>query len=30
MLGWRTELMPGEISGANRTKLSAPLAYKKG
>lgn len=28
MLDWRTELMLGEISDANRTKLSAWLAYK--
>ncbi|MGV4148097.1 tail fiber assembly protein [Citrobacter freundii] len=28
MLDWRTELMLGEISDANRAKLSAWLAYK--
>ncbi|EBE4778205.1 tail fiber assembly protein [Salmonella enterica] len=28
MLDWRTELMLGEISDANRDKLSAWLAYK--
>lgn len=28
MLDWRTELMLGEISDANREKLSAWLAYK--
>lgn len=28
MLDWRTELMLGEISDANRGKLSAWLAYK--
>lgn len=28
MFDWRTELMLGEISDANRTKLSAWLAYK--
>lgn len=28
ILDWRTELMLGEISDANRTKLSAWLAYK--
>ena len=28
MLDWRTELMLGEISEANRSKLSAWLAYK--
>ncbi|EJQ0139020.1 tail fiber assembly protein [Escherichia coli] len=28
MLDWRTELMLGEISDANRVKLSAWLAYK--
>ncbi|EFG2177739.1 tail fiber assembly protein [Escherichia coli] len=28
MLDWRTELMLGEISDANRAKLSASLAYK--
>ncbi|MFV9327034.1 tail fiber assembly protein [Citrobacter europaeus] len=28
MLDWRTELMLGEISGANKAKLSAWLAYK--
>ncbi|EEG1432448.1 tail fiber assembly protein [Salmonella enterica subsp. enterica serovar Mbandaka] len=28
MLDWRTELMMGEISDANRAKLSAWLAYK--
>lgn len=28
MLDWRTELMLGDISDANRTKLSAWLAYK--
>lgn len=28
MLDWRTELMQGEISDANRAKLSAWLAYK--
>ncbi|MDS0978878.1 tail fiber assembly protein, partial [Citrobacter portucalensis] len=27
-LDWRTELMLGEISDANRAKLSAWLAYK--
>lgn len=30
MLDWRTELMLGEISDANRAKLSAWLAYKNG
>ncbi|WP_171845599.1 tail fiber assembly protein [Escherichia coli] len=30
MLDWRTELMLGEISDANRDKLSAWLAYKNG
>ena len=29
MLDWRTELMLGEISDANRAKLSAWLLYKK-
>ncbi|HGY5137057.1 TPA: tail fiber assembly protein [Citrobacter braakii] len=28
MLDWRTELMLGEISDANRAKLSAWMAYK--
>ncbi|MBJ8674874.1 tail fiber assembly protein [Citrobacter freundii] len=28
MIDWRTELMLGEISDANRAKLSAWLAYK--
>lgn len=28
MLDWRTELMLGEISDANRAKLSAWVAYK--
>ena len=28
MLDWRTELMLGEISDVNRTKLSAWMAYK--
>lgn len=28
MLDWRTELMLGEISDANREKLSAWLAFK--
>ncbi|EBE4634893.1 tail fiber assembly protein [Salmonella enterica] len=28
MLDWRTELMLGEISDANKAKLSAWLAYK--
>ncbi|EFA3713558.1 tail fiber assembly protein, partial [Escherichia coli] len=28
MLDWRTELMLGEISDANRAKLSAWLTYK--
>lgn len=28
MLDWRTELMLGEISDANKTKLSAWLLYK--
>ncbi|STA74769.1 phage tail fiber assembly protein [Citrobacter freundii] len=28
MLDWRTELMLGEISDANKTKLSAWLDYK--
>ncbi|WP_239353462.1 tail fiber assembly protein, partial [Escherichia coli] len=28
MLDWRTELMLGEISDANRGKLSAWLVYK--
>lgn len=28
MLDWRTELMLGELSDANRAKLSAWLAYK--
>ncbi|EBA9124592.1 tail fiber assembly protein [Salmonella enterica] len=28
MLDWRTELMLGEISDANRDKLSAWMAYK--
>lgn len=28
MLDWRTELMLGEISDANKTKLSAWMAYK--
>ncbi|MCG3549898.1 tail fiber assembly protein, partial [Salmonella enterica subsp. diarizonae] len=28
MLDWRTELMLGEISDANRAKLSAWLDYK--
>ena len=28
MLDWRTELMLGEISDANRAKLSAWIAYK--
>lgn len=29
MLDWRTELMLGEISDANKAKLSAWMAYKK-